>query len=122
MVNNSNARRYIKNLLKIEAQTTRDLFNSIKKNIRRHPDLREIRGICTTDPEIQYLNEPQRDLSKNGRWGLRYEIIDRWGTEYISDVEKEYLSVKAFNSNLLPERRSEFKFFGSLRDILNNEE
>ena len=121
MVNNSNVRRYIKDLLKIEVQTSRNLFSSIKTSVRRPPEFNQIRSICATAPEIQYLDEPQRDSSKNGRWGLRAEIIDRWKTEYINNTEKEYLSSKAFSENLLRERKAEFEFFSSLRDIINNE-
>jgi hypothetical protein len=118
MVNNSNAKRYIKDLLIEEPQTSRNLFYSIKNKIRRHPDFNEIKGICVTDPEIQYLAEPGRAKSKNGRWGLRDKIIEEWNEGYINDIEKEYLSSKALSEDLNPERRSEYSFFKSLLEII----
>ena len=122
MVNNSNARRYIKDFLETKPQTSRDLLYKIKKKVRRPPEFSEIRGICVTDPEIQYLDEPGRTKSRNGRWGLRSEIINLWEDNYINKTEKEYLSLRAFSDNLIPARRSEFEFFRSLRDIINKEE
>ncbi len=118
MVNNSNARKYIKDLLQTKPQTSRNLLYKIKKKVKRPPAFSEIRGICATDPEIQYLDEHTRTKPKDGRWGLRGEIINLWEENYINKTEKEYLSLRAFSDNLIPERRSEFAFFKSLREII----
>ncbi len=120
MVNNSNARKYIKDLLIKDPQTSKNLFYSIKKKIRRHPAFNEIKGICITDPEIQYLSEPERK-SRTGRYGLRKNILEEWNEDYINESEKEYLSLKAFSEELDTARKSEYEFFKSLRDIINEE-
>ena len=121
MVNNANARKYIKDLLETKPQTSRNLLYNIKKKVRRPPEFSEIRGICVTDPEIQYLDEPGITKSRNGRWGLRSEIINLWEENYINKTEKEYLSLRAFSDNLIPARRSEFAFFKSIREIIEED-
>ena len=57
------------------------------------------------------------------RWGLRATILERWNNKnYLLEQETIYLTDRALSDNLHPERKYEFAFFKSLRDIINEEE
>ena len=75
--------------------------------------------ICTTDSEIQ-LMYPDGNAA---RWSLRSTILDKWGDDkYFLEKEVSYLTMRAVADDIHPSRKSEFEFFKSLRDIINEEE
>jgi len=119
MVRRSNSRRIIKEYLEQMPYTSHRLFDLIRGKIRRAPTFGQVKGICLSDTDIQYL---AKNNKKNGRWGLRKIILERWEDGYINHTEMDYLSSKAFSEELNPERKCEFEFFKSLRDIINEEE
>lgn len=111
-------RRIIKNIIYESPKTADDLVNLVRRQYRNSKSYGEIAAICNTDPDIQRMYESTRAA----RWGLRSVILERWGDPtYFEDEERDYLTAKALSNNLDPNRRSEFEFFKSLRDIINEE-
>ncbi len=112
-------RRIIKNIIHESPRTAQDLVNLVRKQYRNSKSYGEIAAICNTDPEIQRMYGD----TKGARWGLRAVILERWGDpSYFLEEETAYLTGKALNNDLDPVRKSEFEFFRSLRDIINEEE
>gem|GEM_PF-5065722 len=113
------ARKAIKGLLSEQPYTAQQLVNAVRQRFKYSKSSREIASICATDPEIQSMYpDPTRT-----RWGLRSSILEKWGnSDYFEDRECDYLRAKAQSEDLNPDRKSEFEFFKSLRDIINEEE
>jgi hypothetical protein len=114
-------RKIIKEELSERPYIASDLVIKVKKRLKNQSkSSQEISAICNTDPEIQIMYPNVRDSS---RWGLRTTILERWNdNKYFLERETDYLTSRALSDNLNPNRKSEFEFFRSLRDIINEEE
>ena len=110
-------RKIIKEELSERPYIASDLVIKIKKRLfKNNKSAAEISAICATDPEIQIMYP---NVSSS-RWGLRTTILERWNdNKYFLERETDYLTSRALSDNLNPDRKSEFEFFKSLRDIIN---
>ena len=112
-------RKIIKEELSERPYIASDLVIKVKKRLKHNKSAQEISAICNTDPEIQIMY-PNVIRS---RWGLRTTILERWNdNKYFLERETDYLTSRALSDNLNPNRKGEFEFFKSLRDIINETE